>query len=173
MERNGKMKIGKAAVAAIGCLLLAAFAVHAEDAKWFDMENCAFCKLMTAKPGLMESINWETVKLSNGIATVETVKPEQLANYRAVTDGWEKLHKRFEKGEKMQICGFCAAMGDLTKKGVHQEYVPMSTGGITFMTSADTTLQKDIWAFHQKSEEMMKQMMPAPSDKPAEKTETK
>jgi len=164
------MKLTRAAVVAVACVLLAATGLIAQEAKWFDMQNCEFCKLMTAKPALTQSTKWETVKLSNGIATVETVPPQSMADYHVVCDSALALGKKLEKGEKLQLCGFCSTLGDLMKRGIHHEFVYTSTGGITFLTSDKPELQKEILAYNDKAQEMMKQIMPPPADTSGQKT---
>ena len=168
------MKTAKITLAlAIAFTLFAAIGLQAADVKWFDMENCSFCKPMMAKPGLIENIKWETVKLCNGIATLETVAAEKLADYRVVVKEIDEMTKRLQKGEKMELCGFCLAMGALIEKGVHYEYVPTSSGGLTLLTSSDSTMQKEISAFHEKTEEMMKKMEAEQEKEQGEKEEGK
>jgi|GEM_PF-391437 len=168
------MKTAKITLAlTIAFTLFVAIGLQATDVKWFDMENCAFCKILGSKAGLVESTKWETVKLSNGILTLETVAAEKLADYRAAVKEIDEVAKRLEKGEEMSLCGFCLAMGALVEKGVHYEYVPTSSGGLTLLTSSDSTMQKEISAFHEKTEEMMKKMEAEQEKEQGEKEEGK
>ena len=66
----------------------------------------------------------------------------------------------------MKLCGFCVEMGALIQQGVHYEVVPTANGALSLITSDDAEVQKKIWAFQDKTDEMMKKMAPPPEPEP-------
>lgn len=146
-------------ILALGFGFLLVAGAQAEEPKWFDMEKCAFCKNIAQKPEVMENLEWETVKTSTGIAAIETVPPEHVTAYRLVNKAMQNTGKRFLNGEKLYLCGFCLTMGSLIREGVHHEWVPISDGSLSLLSSDDPELQKRIWAFHEKAEVKKKELM--------------
>ena len=111
--------------------LLAAGFGMAQEKAWFDT-NCGMCKPMYDKPGLMKNMQYE---LSNGMIAITNVHKEQLAAYRAAHEEMMKIAEGLGKGEMVEMCGSCMALGKCLMGGVHEEYVQTPTGDLWIVTS--------------------------------------
>jgi len=150
---------------ALAVVLLAAVSIQAGDGKWFDMEKCAMCQSVANKPELMQQMKWETAKISNGVAMIYVVPANMLADYRALNKDMELKAKRIQQGEKMALCGFCTNYMSLMQKGATREYVPTSNGGLALLTASDMGLQKQLWAFQDRTEKEFQAMMAQQGEK--------
>jgi hypothetical protein len=110
---------------------------------------------------MMENLQWETVRISNGIASLESVPSQFLDDYREVNEKMQHTADRLMRGEEMYLCGFCLTMSSLIREGARHEYVPTSTGGLSLLTSPDVKMQQRIWRFYEKAEEKKGELMPA------------
>lgn len=143
--------------------LLVAGVGSAGEKPWFDMENCAMCEGMVKTPGLMESITWEQYDISNGIVCVNTVPKGNLEAYRAAHKHMEETGARLQKGEMLNLCGSCTALGAVMMKGVKEDYVQTKNGDVWIVTSDKPEVVAELhgWAKRNKDEmakmeEMMK-----------------
>ncbi|MEE9271489.1 MAG: hypothetical protein V3V49_14660 [Candidatus Krumholzibacteria bacterium] len=121
---------------------------------WFDMENCAMCKGFTSKAGLMENVTWEHHDISNGILSVTVVNEKYLDAYRAAHAEMDKTVMLLQKGEMVEMCGSCTAIGACMMKGAKQEYVETSSGDVWIVTSdkAEVVAELQSWAKRSKEE---------------------
>lgn len=136
-------------------------AVAGEEGPWFDLENCAFCKNLSAEPGMLDAMHWENHVIDEGMLTVTQV-PEQ---YR---EAWARARKHMqETGEKMQagealhLCGFCQSYGKLLQAGAKVEEIDGDVVKITLMTSDDPEVVKAIQAHAQRTIDEYKKMVEA------------
>jgi hypothetical protein len=107
----------------------------AGESTWFDMDSCVMCKSMASNPKLMENLNWEQHNISNGFVAVTTVSEKYLDDYRAAHEDMNKTAMRLHKGEMLELCESCTALGKCMMKGVSQEYVETSSGDVWIVTS--------------------------------------
>lgn len=114
--------------------LFAAGVGAAGEKAWFDT-NCGMCKPMADKPGLMEKMHSEQYELSNGFVAITNVPKEQLTAYRAAHDEMKKIAEGMGKGEMVEMCGSCTALGKCLMSGVQEEYVQTTTGDVWIVTS--------------------------------------
>ena len=133
----------------------------AQDKPWFDMKNCDMCKNFTAHPGLMESMDWETHKISNGIMMLSMVKPEMVKAYRKANAACNALGKKLQEGHQANMCGSCDAMGMLMMKGAKMEDVEIKNGGVMLLTSSDSTVVADLHQYADRNDQEWKKMMEA------------
>jgi hypothetical protein len=144
------MRVLKLSVVAIGLLaLLLSVGLMAQDVKWFDMENCAFCKPVMDQPGLMDNMVWEHVT---------TVKPEYMDAYKKAMSGIDEVQKKLAAGETVPMCGMCQSMGALMAKGAKVQHIPTMVGSVTLMTSSDAAVVKEIQDWAKKTNDELAKM---------------
>ncbi|MCH7592581.1 MAG: hypothetical protein IH989_07380 [Planctomycetes bacterium] len=139
-------------------VLVAAVGNTAGEKPWFDLENCGMCTNITATPGLMESMQWEQHNLSNGVVVVTTVPKDKLEAYRAAHLRMSETGERLMKGEQMDLCGSCTALGMCMMRGVKQEYVETMNGDIWIVTSDNAEVVADLHEWIKKNKEAMAAM---------------
>ena len=109
----------------------------ADEAPWFDMENCQMCKPMMETEGFMQNVTWETYPIANGMIDVTTINKDFAEKYKIAHGGmmanWEKL----KAGEKMELCGMCQAFMGAWNETVDMETIKTQTGEISLTTSSD------------------------------------
>jgi hypothetical protein len=145
--------IGMAAV-----LLVAAAVVGQDEAPWFDMENCGFCKFLLEDPELLPNITWEHYHISNGAVSVTTVKEgfkESLAKAMAQMD---EVGKKMKAGEEVPMCGMCQAWSGLMAKGAKFEVVETIHGDVVLTTGDTPELIAEIQAFATRTTEELAKM---------------
>ena len=142
-------------IVVLACLALLVSGVFAGENSWFDMENCAMCKNMTSQAGLMEHMKCEQYPISNGIVTVTNVADGYIDAYRTAHAGMEQTAMRIQKGEALNICQSCQALGMCLMKGAKQEYVKTSSGDIWILTSDDAALVADLQNWVKRNNEEM------------------
>ena len=144
-------------IALVLVALVAAGIGAAQEKAWFDL-NCGMCKPMFEKPGLMDNVQWEQHKLTNGIVAITNVPKEYLDAYRTAHEEMMKIAEGLEKGETVDMCGSCMALGKCLMAGAHEEYVKTSTGDVWIVTSdnAETVagLHKWLERNHKEMEKM-------------------
>lgn len=138
----------------LAAVLVAGVAVAGGEA-WFD-SNCAMCKNMMQEEGLMKNMKWEQHNISNGIVAVTTVKPEYLDAYRVAHENMNKTATRLMKGEQLDLCGSCTALGKCMMMGAKQEYVETSTGDVWIVTSDNPEVVADLHQWVERNQAEMK-----------------
>jgi hypothetical protein len=132
------------------------------EAKWFDMENCAFCKNMMAEKGLMEHMKFANYDITNGVVTITTVAPEYKDAYLRATKKMEEMGNKMMSGEvnpmTVKMCGHCRTYGELMMKGVTIDYVRADVGDIVVLTSSTPEMVTEIKQFAKKNESEMAKM---------------
>jgi hypothetical protein len=140
-------------------VLVAASIAVAGDAPWFDMENCAMCKNLYKNPELVQNMLWEQYGISNGIISVTTVREEYIDDYRTAHADMKKVSEKLQKGEKLDMCASCNALGACMAKGVAQEYVETKTGDVWLITSDNAEVVAELQAWAKRNTEEMAKMM--------------
>ncbi len=131
--------------------------VNAGDEPWMDAKNCDFCANMMSQEGLMKNMTWEQHKISNGLMSVTTVKPEYLDSFKSAMAGMEKTSAAMKAGEKVSACNMCKEMGAILMGGANKENVETKNGMVCLMTSSDAEMVTKIQAWGTKTtDEMMK-----------------
>lgn len=130
----------------------------AQDKPWFDMENCAFCKNLSAQPGLMDHLTkWEHHNVKNGSVSITVVDEAYLPAYKKAMMMMGETGKKMQAGEKLPMCGMCEAYGGLKMKGVQMEEVGSDNVFISLMYSDDPEVINEIHAMTDRTnDEMMK-----------------
>ncbi len=138
-------------------LLVTAIAVTAgaEEEKWFDLENCIFCKNLLDDPELMNHLTWEIHEISDGIMIVTTIDPEYRESYNKAEKAIEQVASEMMQGKHMDepVCGYCHNYGALMFKGAKIERIPAETAEIVLIRSDKEELQKEIKAFGERTNE--------------------
>ncbi|MCC6961988.1 MAG: hypothetical protein IT585_01910 [candidate division Zixibacteria bacterium] len=134
-------------LAALALTLLVAALLIAGEKPWLDFNNCDFCKPWTQN-GLMNEMTHEQLNISNGVMTISTVPAARLADYRKTSAMMNEIGQRAAKGEKVNMCGSCEAMGAMMMKGAKFEEVPTKTGSVILLTSSDPAMVTELhdWA---------------------------
>ncbi|MFH1756240.1 MAG: hypothetical protein ABIA59_11130 [Candidatus Latescibacterota bacterium] len=140
-------------------VLIAAYSLTAaQEAKWFDMENCGFCKALMTPPDMLEHATWEHHNIANGIVSVTTVDKEYIGPWRAAEAKMEETGKKMEKGEQVGMCNACMGISSLMMKGAKWESVQTTHGSVAMMTSSDAEVVKEIQAWGKKTMDEMAKM---------------
>lgn len=117
-------------------LIICSVSATADEKPWFDMENCSFCKTLTAEPGLMDNMTREYHNISNGALGLTMVTPEFREAYLTAQKKMEELGKELAAGSAdVQMCGFCEAYSGLMMLGAKPEVIETRAGWITLLTS--------------------------------------
>jgi hypothetical protein len=120
-----------------------------------EMQKCAVCKYMAQKPELMKDMIWETHKIDNGMLCLTTVPKEMKKEFQAVSEKMmqaiEQVKADQQQGKPVEMCHFCAAMGELLKANAKQQHIETATGAIHLVTSNDPAVVKKIHAVADKA----------------------
>jgi hypothetical protein len=63
-----------------------------------------------------------------------------------------------QKGEKLEMCGSCVALGSCMMKGPNQEYVETMHGDVWILTSDNAELVAELQAWAKRNTEEMSKM---------------
>ncbi len=140
----------------------AVFGEAQHDKLLAEMEKCAVCKYMAEKPELMKDMVWETHKIENGMLCLTTVPKELKKDFDAVS---EKMARAIEQvkadapqGKQVELCSFCASMGEMMKLNAKQQHIETQRGAIHMVTSDDPAIVAKIHAFADKAIAEQKKM---------------
>lgn len=139
-------------------LLAGAFAtVPAEDDKpWFDMENCAFCKQITAQEGLADHMHHEYHHIKDGYLQVTKIDEGYREAYVKAQHAMQEVAEEMGKtGEFPYMCQHCSMYGQFMMAGVKTEHVESGCGDIFLMTSGDPEMVPKLHDFADRSREGM------------------
>jgi len=130
----------------------------AQDKPWFDMENCAFCKNLSAQPGLMDHLTkWEPHNVKNGSVSITEVDKEYVDAYKKAMAAMKVTAHRIQEGEQLPICGMCEAYNGLMMKGAQSDEVQSGNIFVSLMYSDDPEIVNEIHAItDHTNDEMMK-----------------
>lgn len=131
----------------MGVLVLAMFMIVIAGAgkPWFDMENCDFCKNLTAEKGLMDHITkWEHHNVKNGAMTISVVDKGYIPAYKRAMAKMEEVGKRMEAGEKVTTCGMCDAYSAVFMQGAQWDVIETDNIFVTIMWSDKPEVVTDI-----------------------------
>lgn len=159
--------IGAGLVVFAAALLLAPPAPAQQP--WFDMQNCAFCKNITAEEGLMDHITmWDHHNTANGMVTITTIAPEYVDAYKRAMANMEKTGEAMKQGKMLPMCGMCQSMGMLMQQGAKYETVESGNVFVSMMYSDNPEVIQKIheWTDHTNAE--MKKMEEMPKGESAD-----
>jgi hypothetical protein len=127
-----------------------------------EMEKCAVCKHLAAKPELMKDMTWETHKIDNGMLCVSTVPTEQMSAFKEMNKEMEaaveEVTSAAQEGKSVEVCEFCAGWGELLKSGAKEKQISLTNGMIHMFTSDDPAVVAKIHAEADKAIELQKQI---------------
>lgn len=147
----------------IGLIALLCTAAVAGDLPWFDMENCVFCKHITAEEGLMEHMKFEYHNHSKGILSITVVDKEYKEAFTRVSkqmeaEGEKMMSLMTSKEPPPYMCGHCAGYGEFIMAGVMPEVVSTSHGEMTLWISDKPEMVAKLHAFAKRTTEEHKKM---------------
>ena len=145
-------------IALCALALLVAGAAVAGDLAWFDMDKCDMCKGISNHAEMMENMTWEQHNITNGVVAITTVDKKYIDEYRKAHATMEETVSRLQKGEKMELCGSCAALGACMMKGVNEEYVETTHGDVWIVTSENAEVVADLQNWAKRNNEEMAKM---------------
>lgn len=148
-------KTVKSILLVFGIIFLASFMAIAQDAGWFDMENCDMCRPLTEDPELLDNLTWEIYEISNGIVMLTTVNEGFEKSYEKVNTEMNKVVDRIMKGEKVQLCNSCQFMNQIYMRAPKVETIKTQNGDISIMTSDNPELVADLKTWARRSNEEM------------------
>jgi hypothetical protein len=125
-------------------------AVSTADSPEKQMQKCAVCKALAARPELMKNMNWETHKIENGMLSVASVSKDQKKEFDAVHEEMlqniEQVKAAQRQGKDVELCDYCKSMSELMKSGAKKQDIDTATGGICLVTSSDPAVVEKIHA---------------------------
>ena len=140
-------------VLAIGSIAMA------DDAPWFDPENCQMCKPIMEIEGLLENMTRESYQIANGMIKVinvtEGYEDKFHRSYEEMMASWQKMIS----GEEMQLCGQCQAFVDAWDETVRMETIKTKTGEISLITSTNPETVAKLHEIVKRSAEEMAALM--------------
>lgn len=139
------------------------------ETPWFDMPNCAFCKNLTAEPGLMDHITkWEHKNISNGSMTITAVDLEYLSAFKRAMGNMEKTSEALKQGQMLPMCGMCQAFGMLMQQGAKYENVESGNIFVGMMQSDKPEVVAKIHEWTDRTNAEMKKMEEMPKGEKAD-----
>jgi hypothetical protein len=161
MEVDMKTRFAHGMVVMLTCCL-ALVQAATEEEMMAEMEKCAVCKHLAAKPELMKDMTWETHKIDNGMLCVSTVPKEQKSAFEALNkkmqSAIEEVKAAAQQGKPVEICEFCAGWGELMKAGAKSKQIQLTNGMIDMITSDDPAVVAKIHAEADKAIAIQKEM---------------
>ncbi len=133
-------------------LAVAPLARAADEGPWFDLVNCAMCKHLTAEPGLLDHMQWDTYKIAGGMLEVTRVEPAYAEAYGRLMAQMEQTGQRLMAGEQMHLCNACQSYGALMMGGAQMEQVKTADGTITLLTASDPAVVARIHAHTERTQ---------------------
>ncbi len=159
-----KKKLGVfAAVALLAVAGLVAGEATGET-PWFDMEKCGLCKNMSAEPGLMDNMRWESHPIANGVINVAIIPDSHKAAFEKAHKNLEASAARMQAGEPTHLCGFCQGYGKLMMAGAKVESIDSDVGHIGVVTSTDPAVVAMIQAHFKKTMDEWGKMLAAKAE---------
>ncbi len=138
------------------------FAEAAQEKLLAEMEKCAVCKYMAENPDLMKDTTWETHKIDTGMLCLTTAPKERKKEFDAVSakmmQAINQVKADKKQGKEVELCSFCASMGEITKLNPKMQYIDTQTGAIHMVTSDDPAIVKKIHAMADKAIAEQKKM---------------
>lgn len=140
-------------------LVISMFVIAGAGKPWFDMDNCGFCKNLTAEEGLMEHITkWEHHNVKNGAVSITEVDAEWMPKYMNAMKKMEETGMKMQQGEKVSMCGMCEAYGALHMKGCQWDVVESGNTVISLMWSDNEEVVAEIHALTDRTNKEMAMM---------------
>jgi hypothetical protein len=140
-----KKKAGLILTVILGIMLIAGSALAEEEKPWFDLENCAFCKNLSAEEGLLDNFpKWEHYNIHNGMLTLSVVEKEYIPAFKNAIANMNKVVKQLEAGENVHLCGMCESFGSLMMAGVKIEEIESENIFVSMMTSDNPEVVEQI-----------------------------
>ena len=132
------------------------------ETRWYDLENCAYCRNLTRDEHLLDHVTWESHLISDGALTVTVIDPAHEESYRRAMAAIAELDRKVKSGEvdptSMKVCGRCQAYGQLVTSGVKTETVVGEQAEITLVTADDPELVARIHEFVKRNIAEMEQI---------------
>ncbi len=125
------------------------------SAGWFDWSSCEMCAPMAAEKGLMENTKWESHAIATGMLSAVTVAPSHEAAFLRAHDKCKALGERLLNGEKLKLCGSCAAMSHLMAEGAKLDMVDAGGSHLMLLTATDPALVGRIQEYEKKNQAEM------------------
>lgn len=142
-------------------MLTTALAIAASQEEMMaEMEKCAVCKHLAAKPELMKDMTWETHKIDNGMIVVSTAPKDKIDEFKALGKKMEAAAEEVkaadQQGNPVELCDMCASWGELMKAGAKEKQIELTNGSVHLITSDDPAVVAKIHAEADKAIAMQK-----------------
>jgi hypothetical protein len=138
----------KLALASIAIVALLAVVVSAsEDKPWFDLEKCAFCKTLTAEPGLLDHMKSHFYDINNGVLSVTEVDKEFQPAFKRAQENMQKIIAGMANGNIPYMCQYCTKVGTFQMMGVKTSEVPTDFGTVVVWSAPDSSIAGQLRAF--------------------------
>lgn len=141
-------------IALLIAVVLCSGVMVAQEKPWFDTQNCAFCKLFAAEPGLLDHMTNEYHNISDGMLSITHIDKGYDDAFKRAQSGIGKIVQEMQTGKMpAYVCPHCSMIGQFTMMGVKQEQVNSSYGIITLYQSSDSVMVAKVQDFGKRSAE--------------------
>ena len=159
----------------VALVVFAAFMLIAgtppQEKPWFDMQNCAVCKNLTAEPGLMQHFTkWEHFKTADGLMNLSVVDKEYVDAYKRAQANMDAVIEKMKQGEMPYICASCMAYGEIMQAGARYEQFESDNIFMSSLTCDKPEIVAKIHAWVDRTQAEMAKMQQM--QKPKEKKKT-
>lgn len=151
-------------LATMSILVVAALATAEEkktaEKPWYDMQNCVFCKELTAQPGLMEHMKHDYHNVSTGTISVLQVDASHMDAFKKAMVGMQSVAGKMEQGKMPYMCQHCEMMGSLMmNSNIKIDQIETNFGSLTVYATQDSATMAMLHEFATRSNEEGKKMM--------------
>jgi hypothetical protein len=130
------MKKTMITTAAILLMTTAALAA-APTGNWFDLDNCAMCRNLTADEELFSNMQWENKLFANGLLEITKVPAHFEDRFQELSAKMQATGQKLMAGEQLPMCGMCQSYGTLMMAGATMDQITSGESHMTIISSQD------------------------------------
>lgn len=127
---------------------------------WYDMQNCVFCKELTAQTGLMEHMKHDYHNVSTGTISVLQVDASHMDAFKKAMAGMQAVAGQMNPTKMPYMCQHCEKMGGLMMNSkIKIDQIETNFGSLTVYSTQDSETMAMLHEFATRSNEEGKKMM--------------
>ncbi len=158
------MKKSILTLAALMVIAIAALTTAEEkkmaEKPWFDMQNCVFCKELTAQPGLMEHMRHDYHNVSTGTISVLQVDASHMDSFKKAMIGMQTAASKMDPAKMPFMCQHCEKLGGLMMNSkIKIDQIETNFGSLTVYATQDSATMAMLHEFATRSNDEGKKMM--------------
>lgn len=141
--------------------MASAVAMAAPIDTWFDLDNCAMCKNLSADQELFDNMQWENRLFANGLVEITTVPAKYEERFQKLMSTMEATGQKMMAVEQLPMCGMCMSYGKLMMAGATMDQMTAGENHLTVISSRDPKVIEMIRMHGQKTIDEHAKMMEA------------